>query len=87
MSPRNLTQKVRAILRLGLMEMFGKKGFHAVAKRQSSLLEVGVGVRGRVCMLAFILLLRYVPSFLVQMKARNSFFLVLRGGLFFGLLL
>lgn len=32
MSPRNLTQKVRAIVRLGLMEMFGQKKLPCCSK-------------------------------------------------------
>lgn len=87
MSPRNLTQKVRAIVRLGLMEMLGKKSFHAVAERQSSLLEVDVGGK-RKGVYDGIYFVALVSTFISSPNEGSKLiFLVLRGGLFFGLLL
>lgn len=87
MSPRNLTQKVRAIVRFGLMEMFGKKIFHAVAKRQSSSLEVDVGGK-RKGVYDGIYFVTSVSTFISSPNEGSKLiFLVLRGGLFFGLLL
>lgn len=90
MSPRNLTQKVRAIVRLGLMEMFGQKKLPCCSKEAKFFAggaEVDVGGK-RKGVYDGIYFVALVSTFISSPNEGSKLiFLVLRGGLFFGLLL